>query len=166
MRYYIADCHFFHAVLNIAMDKRGFDSVEEMNEVMIERWNQKVRKNDEVVAAFFANPKDVLILLQQKGNLKKFKVDEIAKIKRSNVAKSMIPMTKTNPNYVISATIIHKQNLNDSLQSFVIGDKGFAKVDFNSLKSSAPTLGKGANSQTIGKPLKLIISMNNLDLND
>ena len=49
MRYYIADCHFFHAVLNFAMDKRGFDTVEEMNEVMIERWNQKVRKNDEVV---------------------------------------------------------------------------------------------------------------------
>ena len=49
MRYYIADCHFFHAVLNVAMDKRGFDTVEEMNEVMIERWNQKVRKNDEVV---------------------------------------------------------------------------------------------------------------------
>ena len=49
MRYYIADCHFFHAVLNVAMDKRGFETVEEMNEVMIERWNQKVRKNDEVV---------------------------------------------------------------------------------------------------------------------
>ena len=29
MRYYIADCHFFHAVLNVAMDKRGFDTVEE-----------------------------------------------------------------------------------------------------------------------------------------
>ncbi len=49
MRYYIADCHFFHAVLNAAMDQRGFDSVEEMNETMIERWNSKVRKNDEVV---------------------------------------------------------------------------------------------------------------------
>jgi len=49
MRYYIADCHFFHAVLNVAMDQRGFDSVEEMNETMIERWNSKVRKNDEVV---------------------------------------------------------------------------------------------------------------------
>lgn len=49
MRYYIADCHFFHAAMNYAMDHRGFDSVEEMNEVMIERWNHKVRKNDEVV---------------------------------------------------------------------------------------------------------------------
>ena len=31
MRYYIADCHFFHAVLNVAMDKRGFDTVENPN---------------------------------------------------------------------------------------------------------------------------------------
>lgn len=124
------------------------------------------RKNDEVVAAFYANPKDVLILMQQKGNLKKFKVDEITKIKRSNVAKAMIPMTKTNPNYVVHASIIHKQNLNEPLNAYVFGDKGFVEIDFNSLKSSAPTLGKGANSQTIGKPSKIIISMNNLDLND
>ena len=49
MRYYIADCHFFHEVLNRAMDVRGFESAEEMNEYMIEQWNRKVRRNDEVV---------------------------------------------------------------------------------------------------------------------
>ncbi len=124
------------------------------------------RKNDEVVAAFYANPKDTLILLQQKGNLKKFRVDEITKIKRSNVAKPVISMTKTNPNYIINANIIHKQNLNESLTAYVFGDKGFVQVDYNSLKSSAPTLGKNANTQTIGKPQKLIIELNNLDLND
>ena len=26
------------------MDKRGFESVEEMNEYMIQQWNKKVRK--------------------------------------------------------------------------------------------------------------------------
>ena len=49
MRYYIADCHFFHEALNEKMDKRGFESVQAMNEYMIEKWNQKVRRNDEVV---------------------------------------------------------------------------------------------------------------------
>ncbi len=49
MRYYIADPHFFHAALNDRMDRRGFGSVEEMNEYMIARWNGKVRRNDEVV---------------------------------------------------------------------------------------------------------------------
>ena len=49
MRYYISDLHFYHANMNTQMDQRGFASFEEMNEYMIEQWNQKVRKNDEVV---------------------------------------------------------------------------------------------------------------------
>lgn len=49
MRYYIADCHFDHYALNERMDKRGFSTVEEMNEAMIKAWNSRVHKNDEVV---------------------------------------------------------------------------------------------------------------------
>lgn len=49
MRYYIADCHFFHRGLNEKMDKRGFADAEEMNEYMIRKWNKKVRPKDEVV---------------------------------------------------------------------------------------------------------------------
>lgn len=49
MRYYISDLHFFHGALNERMDRRGFASVEEMNAYMIQKWNGKVRKNDEVV---------------------------------------------------------------------------------------------------------------------
>lgn len=49
MRYYISDLHFFHTNINSRLDKRGFPSVEEMNEFMISQWNSKVRSNDEVV---------------------------------------------------------------------------------------------------------------------
>ena len=49
MRYFIADQHFFHKALNEKMDKRGFESVEQMNEYMIEKWNAKINKNDEVI---------------------------------------------------------------------------------------------------------------------
>lgn len=49
MRYYISDLHFFHESLNTRMDKRGFDTVEEMNEYMVNKWNKKVRKKDETV---------------------------------------------------------------------------------------------------------------------
>lgn len=35
--------------MNQHMDCRGFGSGEEMNRYMIEKWNKKVRKNDEVV---------------------------------------------------------------------------------------------------------------------
>lgn len=49
MRYYISDLHFYHESLLTKMDKRGFVTCEEMHEYMIEKWNKKVRKNDEVV---------------------------------------------------------------------------------------------------------------------
>lgn len=49
MRYYISDLHFYHGALNDAMDCRGFRDEQDMNEYMIERWNSRVRKNDEVV---------------------------------------------------------------------------------------------------------------------
>ena len=35
--------------MNTRMDRRGFKNVEEMNEYMIEKWNGKVRKNDDVI---------------------------------------------------------------------------------------------------------------------
>lgn len=49
MRYYISDLHFYHQSLLTKMDNRGFASCEEMNEYIIEKWNNKVKSNDEVV---------------------------------------------------------------------------------------------------------------------
>ena len=49
MRYYISDLHFFHDSLNEFMDMRGFENAEAMNEYMIERWNKKVRRGDDVI---------------------------------------------------------------------------------------------------------------------
>lgn len=49
MRYYIADLHFYHQNLLTKMDCRNFISVEEMNDYMIDCWNEKVKKNDEVI---------------------------------------------------------------------------------------------------------------------
>lgn len=49
LRYYIADLHFFHEIMNTRMDCRGFADAVEMNEYIILKWNKKVQKNDEVV---------------------------------------------------------------------------------------------------------------------
>ena len=49
MRYYISDLHFFHDNLNHQMDNRGFPSEEEMNRYMIRRWNERVKRKDDVI---------------------------------------------------------------------------------------------------------------------
>ena len=49
MRYYISDLHLFHKSMNTRMDNRGFSSVEEMNEYIINAWNSRVHRGDEVI---------------------------------------------------------------------------------------------------------------------
>ena len=68
MRYYIADTHFFHRSLNEKMDQRGFDDIDQMNEYMIDQWNSKVRKNDEVVVLgdfSWGNAKETTEILEE-----------------------------------------------------------------------------------------------------
>jgi calcineurin-like phosphoesterase family protein len=45
---YISDMHFYHNSLNKQMDCRGFKDHEAMNAYMIQKWNEKVTKKDEV----------------------------------------------------------------------------------------------------------------------
>jgi calcineurin-like phosphoesterase family protein len=47
MNYYIADMHFGHANV-LKFDSRPWESVEEMENALVERWNAKVGKSDTV----------------------------------------------------------------------------------------------------------------------
>ena len=47
MKFYTSDLHFGHKNI-IKYENRPFNSVEEMDEELIRRWNNKVGKNDEV----------------------------------------------------------------------------------------------------------------------
>ena len=47
MIYFTSDLHLGHAEI-VGMSKRPFSSVEEMDEALIENWNSRVHKNDDV----------------------------------------------------------------------------------------------------------------------
>jgi calcineurin-like phosphoesterase family protein len=72
--YYIADTHFSHKRI-IEYENRPFNSVEEMNTVMIENWNRKVSKNDSVYILgdfIFSNDEAETIKLLNSLNGNKF----------------------------------------------------------------------------------------------
>ena len=64
MNYYIADLHFGHRNI-ISLCNRPFNSVEEMNQTLINNWNKVVKKNDDVyiVGDLFFRYQDVESLL-------------------------------------------------------------------------------------------------------
>ena len=70
MKFYIGDLHFNHERV-IDFDNRPFESVEEMNEALIDNWNNQIGKKDEVYIVgdfFMKNQNAVEILSRLKGN--------------------------------------------------------------------------------------------------
>ena len=49
MKLYISDLHFFHDNLIKGLDKRNFESSQEMNNYIIEKWNKRVKGGDHVI---------------------------------------------------------------------------------------------------------------------
>ena len=47
MKYYISDCHFFHRNVD-AFDSRGFETMFQMHEEMMKKWNERIKDEDEV----------------------------------------------------------------------------------------------------------------------
>ena len=158
----------------IVVSKEGFINRYDSKEISIyapaslgvKSIELKSRPNDEVVLArYVTSPKDLIICLLNKGTLKRIKVDEVFKGHKNNVGKSMIPMTKSNPNYVIGGEIIHRSNFDEKLNSYIVGSKMTAPLDFNNLRSSNPSLGKSITVSTLGKAQSIIIKKNDNDLN-
>lgn len=68
----ISDTHFFHhKVIQFEHEARPFDTVEEMNEKIIDNWNRVVTKRDKVIHlgdVLFGGVKNIDILDRLKGN--------------------------------------------------------------------------------------------------
>ena len=49
MKFYTSDLHFNHSnILKFEPESRPFNTVDEMNEALIKKWNDKVKQDDEV----------------------------------------------------------------------------------------------------------------------
>lgn len=123
----------------------------------------KGRANDAVVGAHYVSEKDLLVLLSQKGNLRRMRPEEIIKGRRVNVGKQYVPMTKNRNNDIISSLVIHHKNANVDLVAFIYGTSGFEKIDYSLLRNATAPSGKKIIKKDIGEPEKLVITLNNDD---
>ncbi len=58
MNYYIADTHFGHNNI-LRLSNRPFNTVEEMDKVIIDNWNSRVTDNDDVCKKYFIEMGDI-----------------------------------------------------------------------------------------------------------
>lgn len=123
----------------------------------------KSRPNDKVVAGKYINTDDIIVLLTIRGSVKRLKPDDILKGRKNNVGKQYIQMLKTKSNNVIDCEVIRKENANLDLDTYILGTKGYEKVDFVNIRNATASTGKQIQIDAIGEPVKLIICKNNND---
>lgn len=150
----------------VVCTKQGFINRYNSNEISImapasfgvKAMELKNRPNEGIVSGRFVSEHDMIILLTDNNSIKKLKPSEIILGKKNNVGKQYIQMLKTVSNNVIDVGIVKKANANDNLEAFVVGNKGYVKVDFATLKSATANTGKKFNVEGVGTPNKLVIT--------
>ena len=85
----------------------------------------KSRPNDYVVGAKYVSEKDIVILLTNRGNIKRLRPEEINKGKKNNVGKMYLKAVKSNMHEAIDLEVIHAKNANGDLASYIFCEKDY-----------------------------------------
>ncbi|HRT69050.1 MAG TPA: DNA topoisomerase IV subunit A [Bacilli bacterium] len=148
----------------VMVTKKGFINRYNSNEISlfapasfgVKALEMKSRPDDEVIGGYYVDSKDIILLLNQKGVIKKIKPLEIIKGKKNHVGRQYITLTKKSPAYLIDCAIVHKGNENlAEVDAYLEGSEGIVKFDLSG-KSSIKT-------SEIGVPNKIIIARNSSD---
>ena len=124
----------------------------------------KSRPNDYVVGAKYVSEKDIVLLLTNRGNIKRLRPEEINKGKKNNVGKMYLKTVKSNMHEAIDLEVIHGKNANSDLASYIFCEKGYVEIDYTLLRTAIADNGKKFVSNNNGKPYEIVICRNGNDL--
>lgn len=155
----------------VVITKQGFINRYDSSEIPlmapaafgVKALEMKTRPDDQVVAGKCVNEKDLIVLLTERGTIKRIKPNEVILGKRNHVGKQYIQMTKTVTNDVVYADVITKDNANKNLDCYLIGTKGYTQIEYEVLRDATASTGKKIKTGNIGNPVKIIITKNNED---
>ncbi|MGM9899072.1 MAG: DNA topoisomerase IV subunit A [Bacilli bacterium] len=141
-------------------------SVMEVASYGVKAIELKSRPNDYVVGAKYVNEKDIVLLLTNRGNIKRFKVDEINKGKKNHVGKMYLKVVRSNMHEGLALDVIHNVNANSNLASYIRCEKEFVSIDYTILRKAIADNGMKMVTPSSGKPLDLVICRNDDDINN
>lgn len=124
----------------------------------------KSRPNDYVVGAKYVKEKDIIVLLTNRGNIKRMRPEEINKGKKNHVGKMYLKVVKSNMHEAVNLDVIHHGNTNSDLASYIVCEKGFVEIDYTILRTAIADNGKKMVKDEKGKPLSIVVCRNQNDL--
>ena len=123
----------------------------------------KSRPNDYVVGAKYVSEKDIILLLTNRGNIKRMRPEEIVKGHKNNVGKMYLKAVKSNMHEAIDLEVIHAKNANSDLASYIFCEKEYVEIDYTLLRTAIADNGKKFIGPNNGKPFEIVIARNGYD---
>lgn len=124
----------------------------------------KNRPEDYVVGAKYVREKDIIILLTNRGNIKRMRPEEINKGKKNHVGRMYLKLVRSNMHEAVAIDVIHHKNANSDLDSYIYCEKGYVQIDYTILRIAIAENGRKMVPTEKGKPLEIVIRRNNNDL--
>ena len=124
----------------------------------------KSRPKDFVVGAKYVTEKDIILLLTNRGNIKRMRPDEILKGKKNHVGKMYLKVVKSNMHNAINMDVIHGVNAKSSLACWIFCNEGKVDIDYTVLRIEIADNGKRFVTDDKMKPERIVISRNDNDL--
>ena len=124
----------------------------------------KSRPNDFVVGAKYVSEKDIILLLTNRGNIKRLRPDEIVKGKKNHVGKMYLKVVKSNMHNAIHMDVIHGVNAKSSTACWIFCNEGKVDIDYTVLRIAIADNGKRFVTDDKMKPERIVISRNDNDL--
>lgn len=139
-------------------------SVMEAASFGVKAIEMKGRPADYVVGAKFVRDKDIILLLTNRGNVKRFRPEEINKGKKNHVGKMYLKVVRSNMHEAIALDVIHGKNANSDLASYISCEQEFVAIDYTILRKAIADNGMKLVPASAGKPISFVICRNDADL--
>lgn len=120
----------------------------------------KNRPDDLVLGAFYVNPKDVLLVLSEKGGIRKFKCTDVPKGKKIHVGKLCVNVGKPN-GYLIDFEIIHEKS--ETSKCYLVGDVATKEINLEEDVKGLNVKKLPLLTTKVGNPICLIATRSSID---
>ena len=120
----------------------------------------KNRPDDLVLGAFYVNPKDVLLVLSEKGGIRKFKCTDVPKGKKIHVGKLCVNVGKPN-GYLIDFEIIHEKS--ETSKCYLVGDVATKEINLEEDVKGLNVKKLPLLTTKVGNPICLIATRSSIN---